>query len=185
MTCLVILEILPLAAHWTLEVRRNMKRLLSVVMFVGCILPVAPQLRAQDCSKWTDWDLRGTYTVAGNGWIDLSKMVDPSLPAGYSPQAFVQAFALDGRGNGTGWISSNLGGVQFTAPVKWTYAMQADCSVQATASFKIAGVWTPPASILWVVGGMQADLELKGLVLGTGPGSQVPHATARRISMQP
>jgi len=168
-----------------------MKRLFSVAMFVSCVLAVAPLLRAQDCSNWTDWDLRGTYTAAGNGWIDLSKAVDKSLPAGYSPQAFVQAFTFDGKGSGTGWISSNLGGVQFSAPVKWTYAMQADCSVQGTHSFKISGVWTAPVSILWVVAGkpgapdaQSSDLELRGIILGTGPGSQVPHATARRISMQ-
>jgi hypothetical protein len=95
--------------------------------------------------------------------------VDKSLPAGYSPQAFVQAFTFDGKGSGTGWISANLGGVQFSAPVKWTYAMQADCSVQATHSFEISGVWTAPASVLWVVGGMPDDFELKGIVLGTGP----------------
>ena len=52
--------------------------------------------------------------------------------------------------------------------------MQADCSVQATHSFEISGVWTAPASVLWVVGGKPDDFELKGIVLGTGPGSQVP-----------
>jgi hypothetical protein len=161
-----------------------MIRLVSVTMCVGFVLAVAPRLRAQDCHLWTNWDLRGTYTVAGIGWIDLSKEVDKSLPAGYSPTAFVQAFTYDGKGGGTGWISANLGGVQFSAPVKWTYAMQADCSVRATHSFEISGVWTAPASVLWVVGGQPNDLELKGIELGTGPGSQVPQAIARRISTQ-
>jgi hypothetical protein len=161
-----------------------MKRMVSVTIFLGYVLTMAPPLRAQDCSNWTNWDLRGTYTVAGNGWIDLSKVVDKSLPAGYSPQAFVQAFTFDGKGNGSGWIAANLGGVQFKAPVKWTYEMQTDCSVKATSSFNIGGAWTPPASALWVVAGKPYGLELNGIILGTGPGSEVPHATARRISMQ-
>jgi hypothetical protein len=59
---------------------------------------------------------------AGSGWIDLSKDVDKSLPAGYSPMAFLQAFTFDGKGGGGGWISSNFGGVQWDAPMKWTYA---------------------------------------------------------------
>lgn len=161
-----------------------MKRLVSVTMFVGCVLAVAPQLGAQDCSNWTNFDLRGTYTLVGGGWVDLSKEVDPNLPKGYSPQAFVQAFVLDGRGSGTGWISANFGGVQFNAQVRWTYAMQADCSVKGTHSFNISGVWSPPSAVIWVIAGKRDDLELNGFVLGTGPGLGVSHATARRISMQ-
>jgi len=49
---------------------KNMIRLVSVTMCVGFILAVAPRLRAQDCHLWTNWDLRGTYTVAGTGWIE-------------------------------------------------------------------------------------------------------------------
>ena len=161
-----------------------MKRLLSVTMLVGYVVAVAPRLYAQDCSTWTNWDLRGTYTGLGHGWIDLSKEVNKSLPAGYSPQAFLQAFSYDGRGNGTGWITSNLGGVHFHAQVRWTYEVQADCSVRIANSFKIGDVWTKPNTGLWVVSGKPENLELSGLLLGTGPGSSVPHMIARRISTQ-
>ena len=162
-----------------------MYRLISLATLIVCLLAVVP-LGAQDCRNWSDWDLRGTYTAAGSGWINLAKEVDPGLPAGYSPQAFVQAFTFDGKGGGSGWISSNLGGVQFNAEVKWTYSMQPDCSVKGTHSFKIGGQWTAPNAVLWVISGhgQSGDLELRGIILGAGPGSSVPHATARRISMK-
>jgi hypothetical protein len=160
------------------------KRLISVATLVLCVLAVAP-LSAQDCSNWSNSDVRGTYTAAGTGWINLSKDVDPNLPAGYSPTVLVQAFTFDGRGAGSGWISANLGGIQFNAEVKWTYAVQADCTVQATHSFKISGAWMPPSAVVWVISDPGAGgLELKGIQLGTGPGSGVTTVTARRISMK-
>lgn len=161
-------------------------RRLSLLATAAALGLVCPSAKAQDCSDWTNWDVRGTYTLVVSGWIDLSKDVNKSLPAGYSPTAGVQAFTWDGKGQGTGWISVNLGGIQFDAPVKWTYAVGADCKIQGTHSFNIGGVWTPPQKVAWVIS-KTADngpvLELKGLKLGTGPGSEVTHATARRISM--
>ena len=161
-----------------------MKRLISVTMVVGCVLAVAPGLRAQDCSSINDWQLRGTYTFWGSGWTDLSKSFDKSLPAGYSPMAFLQAFTFDGKGNGAGWISGNAGGFQFDFPMKFTYAVQPDCSIRGTTSFNIGGVWTPPTAVMWVISDTRGTLELSGYIRGTGPGSQVPHGTARRIMIQ-
>ena len=165
-----------------------MKRLVLVAMLVGGVLGTASRLGAQDCSNLTNWDLRGTYTFWGNGWMDLSKTFDKSLPAGYSPLAFVQAFTFDGKGGGTGWISGNAGGVQFDAQMKWTYDLQADCSIRGTQSLKKGGVWAPPISVMWVISNIKGTsletlIELTGFIRGEGPGSQVPHGTARRISM--
>lgn len=155
----------------------------SVVCFaVLCVLAVAP-LSAQGCSSFSNWDLRGTYTAAGTGWIDLSKDIDPNLPKGFSPSVLVQVFTLDGIGGGSGWISANLAGIQFDAEVKWTYAVQADCSVKGTHSFKIGGVWGPANQVVWVISDLgQGGLELKGISLGNGLGSGVTTVTARRIS---
>ena len=161
-------------------------RRLNLLATAAALVLVAVSAKAQDCSHWTNFDLRGTYTVAGSQWIDLSKDVNPSLPAGYSPSVFVRAFTWDGKGQGTGWVSSNLGGVQFDAPDRWTYAIGADCKIQGTYSFNIGGVWTPPAKVLWVIsktGDNGQAIELKGFELGTGPGSAVAQATAIRISM--
>jgi len=159
-----------------------MKGLVAVTMLVGCLVTGASRLGAQDCSNLGNWDLRGTYTFWGNGWIDLSRDVDPSLPKGYSPFAFLQGFVFDGKGGGTGWFSSNFGGVQLDAPMRWTYAVHADCSVRGTQSFFLNGAWTPPISVIWVIAYNGNDLELNGFIQGSGPGSQVPHGTARRMS---
>jgi hypothetical protein len=163
---------------WFVEVQIMLR---SVVCFaVFCVL--AAPLRAQSCN-WSNWDLRGGYTAAGTGWNDLSKDVDPNLPKGYSPSVLVQGFNWDGIGGGSGWISANLGGIQFDAEVKWTYAVQADCSIKGTHSFKILGVWGPQSPVVWVISDLgQGGLELKGIQRGTGPGSGVTTVTARRIS---
>ena len=57
---------------------------LSILLAV-CVLSALPAVKAQDCSDWSNWDLRGTYTFWGSGWIDLSKNFDPSLPGGVQP----------------------------------------------------------------------------------------------------
>ena len=140
-----------------------------------------PGLMAQNCSNWDNWSVRGTYTVTGNGWIDLAR--DPSQSKGYSPQVFVQAFTLDGRGGGTGWIQSNLGGIDFQAKVKWTYSVQADCKITGTSSYFVNGAWTAPNTLSWVISSHNADLKLSGIMVGAGPGSGVAQATATRLSM--
>ena len=58
---------------------------LSLTLAAG-ILTFLPALRAQDCSNWTNFDLRGTYTLTESGFIDLSKAFPGSgLPSGLSP----------------------------------------------------------------------------------------------------
>jgi len=71
--------------------------------------------------------------------VDLSKQFpNMGMPAGYSPVAYLEAFTFDGRGNGSGWLTMMMGGIGwFKAQTKSTYAVQADCGVQGTLSFKI------------------------------------------------
>ncbi len=128
-------------------------------------------------------DLRGTYTSAISGYVDLSVSFDKNLPAGYTPMVAVEAFSFDGKGNGTGWFTGNFGGIQFEAPVRFTYSVQADCRIQGTESFKINGTWTPGQKVVWVISGTGEHIELRGIVIGGGLGMGVSKATARRISM--
>ena len=158
-----------------------MKQLVTISAVFGFLL--APQAGAQNCSAWDNWSVRGTYTAQGAGSIDLAKEVNSTLPKGYSPQAFVQGFVFDGQGGGTGWIVSNLGGIDFQAKVKWTYSVQADCRIVATHSFYINGNWSPPNKLVMVISGQNDRLKLKGIMAGAGPGFSVAQATALRLSM--
>lgn len=163
-----------------------MKRLVSVTMFAACLLASSPVVRAQDCSNWSNYDLRGTYTMSGSGWIDLSKLV-ATLPAGTIPMSWVGADMWDGKGGGTGWVSVNAGGVQLTVQlVGKVYAVKADCSVQESFSMKIKelGITLGPFSRLLVIGGTPEALEVYGMFVGAGPGSGVDLMVAHRISMQ-
>jgi len=113
-----------------------MKRIISATMLASCLLAVAPDVLAQNCGAWSNWDLRGTYTTSGSGWIDLSKLA-PGLPAGTIPMAWVGAETMNGLGQGSGWVAVNAGGVQLSIQlVNLTYAVQADCSVLISYSMK-------------------------------------------------
>lgn len=163
-----------------------MKRLISISILVSCLLAVAPGARAQDCSHWTNADLRGTYTFSGDGWIDLSKIL-PGMPAAMVPMSWVGAKSLDGMGHGTGWVSFNAGGIQLRMLLTGlSYAMQADCSLEMsyTLATRDLGVTLGPVARLFVIMGSPDALELHGIFMGTGMGTQVDRWIARRISMQ-
>jgi len=164
-----------------------MKSFVSFTLFAACILAGPSAGRAQDCSSWRNWDLRGTYTMSGSGWIDLSKLV-PSLPAGTIPMSWAGAHSYNGTGGGTGWVSLNAGGVQMTITfVNLTYQMNADCSVSVSYSLKIKELNNAvigPTSRVLVVGGSPTTLELRGITVGAGPGMPVDLLTSQRISMQ-
>src|SRR5690348_12385589 len=91
-----------------------MKRLGSATMMAACILVFSGAARAQDCSDWSNWDLRGTYTMSGNGFVDLSKILPGAgLPSGAVPLFWVGAHTLNCAGGGTGWVFFNAAGSQF------------------------------------------------------------------------
>lgn len=163
-----------------------MKSLVSVTMFATCLLAISQNGKAQDCTGWTNWDLRGTYTMAGSGWIDLSKLVS-TLPAGTIPMSWVGATSFNGNGAGSGWVSVNAGGVQMNMDlVGLTYQVKADCSVSVSYSMKVKelGITFGPVSRLLVVGGNPAALELYGIQVGAGPGMPLDLMTKHRVSMQ-
>jgi hypothetical protein len=172
-----------------------MKRFVSFMLFTTCLLALPPGVRAQDCSRWNNWDLRGTYTMSGSGWVDLSKLVPglPGVPAVMIPMSWVGVDVWDGRGSGTGWVALNAGGTQFTVQlVGITYAMKADCSIQASFSMKIkelGDLVVGPFSRVYVVSGRpEAEaLELHGMLVGVppgaGPGTGLDLLVSHRISM--
>jgi len=138
------------------------------------------------CSNWTNWDLRGTITKAGSGWIDLSKLA-PGFPAGMVPMAWVGAEVLDGRGGGNSWIAFNAGGVQVTIDlIDFKYSMQANCEVKVSFSgrFRELGITAGPLSRVVVVGRKQEALELYGIFTGEGPGTLLDLIVGRRVSME-
>jgi len=151
-----------------------------------CALMVLPAMKAQDCSNWTNWDLRGTYTMSGSGWIDLSKLV-PTLPSGTVPMSWVGAHSYTGNGGGTGWISMSAGGVQLNIQlIGLTYAVKADCSVQVSFSMQakqLPGVTIGPVSRVLVIAGKGEALELFMMLGGAGPGMPQDIGVSRRISM--
>ncbi|MGB7721191.1 MAG: hypothetical protein WBL65_14890 [Bryobacteraceae bacterium] len=183
-----------------------MKRIVPVAMFVVSLLAISPVVRAQSCSNLTNYDLRGTYTMSGSGWIDLSKFLAgipglPPLPAGFIPMSWVGTETLDGVGGGGGSISFNGGGNQMSASiVNKKYSVQPDCTVQASFSLKINELppSVPPIGpitrlMVPVVKQegpqlMPQALELHMIWLGTAPGAPtgavVDSGVAHRISMQ-
>ncbi|MBI1789404.1 MAG: hypothetical protein HYR60_17860 [Acidobacteria bacterium] len=163
-----------------------MKRLVSLTMFAAYVLLVLPRAQAQDCSDWSNFDIRGTYAMSGSGWIDLSKLV-PALPAGTIPMAWVGAVSYNGRGGGAGWVALNAGGVQMAIElVNLAYQVKADCSVAVSYSMKLKelGITLGPVSRILVVAGRGQALELNGIQAGAGPGTPVDLMVARRISIQ-
>lgn len=162
-----------------------MKRLVGVI-FVTSFFGFSAICRAQDCSNWSNEDLRGTYATSGDGWIDLSKL-NPALPAGYTPKSFVGAIGIDGWGNGKGWLSLCAGGIQMTMEfVNMTYDVKSNCSVAMNYSLKVKELGTTigPMSQVAVIAGNGPGLELIGMEVGTGPGSMVTDIHSKRISMQ-
>ena len=92
-----------------------MQRLVSATMFVTCLVAIPAVVRAQDCSSVNSLDIRGTYTMSGGGYIDLSRFLAgipglPPLPTGLIPMNWVGVTTFDGTGGGGGWISFNAGG---------------------------------------------------------------------------
>jgi len=175
-----------------------MKRIVSVAMFAAGLLAVSEGARAQDCSNLTNYDLRGTYTMSGSGWIDLSKMLAgvpglPTLPTGFIPLSWVGAPTWNGAGGGGGWVSVNAGGNQMSASfVGMKYSIKSDCSIQASFSMKInelGGITIGPFPRLMVpVVKPDGALELRMIFLGTPPGAptgpSVDSGVAYRISLQ-
>ena len=164
-----------------------MRRLVSVIMLGSCLLAISPGVRAQDCSNWTNWDLRGTYAMSGSGWIDPSKLV-PALPAGTVPMSWVGSVVYNGVGRETGWVSVNAGGGQLNIQLTGlTYSVQTDCSVQVSFFMKpkeFPGVTIGPVSRVLVIAGKPDALELLMILAGGGPGTPVDVGVERRISMQ-
>ncbi len=163
-----------------------MKSLVSLTVLTALVLALSPVSSAQDCSGWSNWDLRGTYTMSGSGWIDLSKLV-PTLPAGSVPMTWAGAHTYNGLGGGGGWVAVNAGGVQMSITfVNLTYQMNADCSVAVSYSMKVKELGTTigPSSRILVVGGNAGALELHGITVGLGPGSPLDLLNSQRISMQ-
>ena len=168
-----------------------MKQFASATMLAACFLTIAPVVRAQDCSGWNNSHLRGTWTMTGSGYIDLSKLVpgNPAgLPSGMIPMTWVGAHTYDGAGGGSGWVIMNAGGAQINAQLNpITYAVNADCSVNITFSMKakeLPGVTIGPVSRVLAISGKMGALELHGILVGGGPGTWLDLMTSRRISMQ-
>jgi len=178
-----------------------MKRLISMAMFTGCLLPIPAHIRAQDCSNLTNYDLRGTYTMSGSGYADLSKMLQgvPGVPAGLVPISWVGAHTYDGVGSGTGWVTLVAGGTQMTAKLTdMKYSINPDCSLLASFSLQVnelQGIKIGPFSrvqvvvqkasgMWWMPLGLEIHMIFAGTAPGTPAGAGVDSGIAYRISMQ-
>jgi hypothetical protein len=172
-----------------------MRRIVSVAMFVTSLLAVSAVVRAQDCSNWSNWDIRGIYTMSGSGWIDLSKALPGlGMPTGLIPMSWVGAKTLDGVGGGVGWVSINSAGNQMSAQlVGMKYSIKPDCSIQESFSLKINELPpnlppVGPISRLMVPVGKPDALELHMIWQGTAPGTPtgpvVDSGVAYRIWMR-
>jgi len=168
-----------------------MKPSISAALIAAFFLAAPTVVRAQDCSNWTNWDLRGTYTMAGSGYLDLSKMFPgKGFPEGLSPMSFVGGHVYNGYGGGTGWLSMNVGGTQMSPDYStYTYSIKADCSVLVTYSltFKELGVTIPFTRIGVVVpkpGGLELHSLSVGRPVGTPAGAGLNLNVLHRISMQ-
>jgi hypothetical protein len=173
-----------------------MKRIIHVVTFLACVLAASSVVSAQNCSQWTNWDLRGTYTMSGSGYIDLS-IVFPGMgfPAGPITMYWVGAHTYDGKGGGSGWLLLNASGVQIHANlVGKSYAMQQDCSVQETFSLQIQETGTTigpfkrigvPALTSHKPGGLELYMILGGSEPGNPPVPGFDTGVAHRISLDP
>jgi hypothetical protein len=157
-------------------VMAGMKRLVFAILFA--MMAAGAAAWGQDCSNWTNNDLRGTYVGAGSGSSDASQLIPGmGFPSGLVPEINVFAFALDGRGGvTTGWAAINSGGTQLNFQlVGGKYSVQPDCSFQITFTWKIkelgvtytvqhVGVWVPKPG----------SLELHFSLVGAPPGRPGP-----------
>jgi hypothetical protein len=165
-----------------------MKHLLSMSILVAGLLLLAPALQAQDCSNWSLWALRGTYSFTGTAWQDLSEL-NPALPKGYAPVSIVGAFSINRQGDVNGWALINAGGLQMSAEfVNSKFSPpNDDCRFHLSLSMKIKEFGeglAGPYSYEGVIAGDWSAPELVYMMLGTGPGSHVDLQRAKRVSMK-
>jgi hypothetical protein len=178
-----------------------MKRLLSLTIFGACLLATSQAVSAQNCTNLTDYDLRGTYTMSGSGWVNLATLL-PSvqgLPNQLIPMSWLGAYTANGAGGVTGWVSFNGGGSQMTASFVGTkYSVKSDCSIQASLSMKINelpnvapvvftrlmvpvvkqdGAW-------WMAPALEIHVIWQGNAPGAPAAAAVDLAVAHRISLQ-
>jgi hypothetical protein len=169
-----------------------MKRIVSVILCAVCLPAVVPLVSAQDCSTWSNWDLRGTYTMAGSGWMDLSKVLPGmGLPSGLVQMSWVGAHVFNGAGGGAGWASINAAGSQMNAQfVGLKYSVSSDCSVQISWSLKIKelGITIGPFArfgvIVWTPQALEIHSLLMGAPLGTPSSGGLDLGVSHRISSQ-
>jgi hypothetical protein len=165
---------------------KTMRKLVSFTILAACALAVCSHVQAQACKDWGNWSLQGTYSMSGSGWRDLSK-ISPNLPAGMVPVSYVGMVTVNGAGAGTGWINLNLGGVQVTGQfLNLTIQANPDCTIQSNYSVKVKelGITIGPESRFFVSFPGRDQLEIHGLVQGTGPSTQVDLCVMRRITVE-
>ncbi len=165
-----------------------MKRLVFGALFA--MIAIGASAWGQDCSNWTNYDLRGTYAGSGSGSIDPSLLLPGmGLPPGMVPGFYVAAVALDGHGSATGWVSANLGGTQFSFQlVGMKYSMQPDCSVQMSFTWKVKelGVTFTVQRVAVLVpkpSSLELHMNLIGAAPGKPPGPGFDLGIVYRISM--
>ncbi len=171
---------------------------LTIVLLGLALCPIAA---AQDCGHVTNYDLRGTYTMSGSGFIDLSKLLAgipglPPMPVGLVPFSWVGAHTYNETGGGTGWVSMNAAGNQLNATfVGLKYSIGANCRVEASFSLQIAElggavvgpisrVLVPvfrPAPDWWAPAQVELHMIVEGPAPGT-PGAGLDNGVAYRIS---
>ena len=163
----------------------------AFIPLVACILTVLPAVKAQDCSNWTNWDLRGTYVGSGDGYLDLSKLFPgKGFPSGLTPMSLVIGHVYNGAGGATSWVSMNVGGTQFNPEfTAYSYSMQADCTVRVTytLNFKELGTSLSFTRIGVVVpkpGGLEIHSLSVGKPVGTPAGAGLNLNVLHRISLQ-
>ena len=166
-----------------------MKRVLAVALLAACVLLFSPNLAAQ-CNIGS---FRGTYCLSCNGWTDLSTL-NPNLPKGYAPASHLGILKLDGAGHGSGWHTSNMGGLALTMDiVDLTYTVNDDCAVQTTYSLRIRELGVTMGPVTRVLVGVPSlpsgsagyGMEMKGLNVGAGPGQDVTPCELKLISPRP
>jgi hypothetical protein len=163
-----------------------MKRILAVALLAACVLALSPNLAAQ-CSEA---DFRGTYCLSCNGWVDLSTL-NPNLPKGYVPASHIGVLKLDAAGHGSGWHTSNMGGLALTMDiVNLTYKIKDDCTVESTYSLKIRelGVTMGPVTRILVRTPSPSayfpgqPTEMRGVNVGAGVGQDVTPCELKLMS---
>jgi len=181
-----------------------MQRILFVTMLGACLLAISPVAKAQDCSNISNYDLRGTYTMSGSGYVDLSKFFQgvpglPPMPSGFVPMSWVGAHTYDGVGGGTGWVTFVAAGTQMTAKLTdMKYSIKPDCSLSGSFSMQInelQGLKIGPISRVqvvvinpdvmpWMPPAVEVHMMFAGGAPGAPAGAAVDSGVAHRISLQ-